>query len=77
MCTILNCTFKDNFTKFGSNISKIESQKVTCVESKISKFEINSAISVLQNYKWLHDVEIWEENSTWNILILLNLLHSN
>lgn len=29
MCTILNCTFKDNFTKFGSNISK---------------FEINSAV---------------------------------
>lgn len=51
MCTILNCTFKDNFTKFGSNISKIESQKVTCVESKISKFEINSAVF----YKIIND----------------------
>lgn len=47
MCTTLNCTFKDNFTKFGSNLSKIESEKVTCVESK----KINSAISVSQNYK--------------------------
>lgn len=47
MCTILNCTFKDNFIKFGLNIFKIELEKVICVEFKIFKFEINFVISVL------------------------------
>lgn len=43
MCTILNCTFKDNFIKFGLNLFKIELEKVICVEFK----KINFVISVL------------------------------